>query len=604
MEIKKSILLKTEIRAKILLHYNYKKLFYKDYEIQIIENLMCNEACHYVAVFKDYLISDDNSEYLHRAYNLIESIQRLKKLFSYYEETSVIFPNYTPIVESKYLYDNVIKKQKVIDEQQNLEEYRNYLINKEKKKKLDNTLKKIENFFEQETGQEEFSKVFDSKAYDEILNANESVKRIVFGIENNKNEKKDDIINENDSVKGLLMNIDKYDEIRKINKKNKKNEFINDIKNKLEFTMNLLPKNKKMKKNNKSKPKNKNTILNKADNKDHSISFKKNRTININININNTKNNIAMTDRPYIANNNPNNLINNYFPLSTKGTIKGNTFNYNNNKINSAFPFQLFRTSHIFSNLKKKQNNTNNNNGNNNSINGLQQKLLKILNKKIKKNKNNERNYSFNFNLGTTSYTSRLREKNKAFIINSIQKLILHSKIKRNYSINRNSEKNIYSINKKKEKNNSNPKTFKKSCENINFYQGNKIKKNLNINIDNISIDKDNSSYITNNMKRYYSKNNKPLLTTSPSLKKRNIFGFKEIWKLTQPIYDYNFKNKNNRNTINNYYNHNNQNKSLKNKTYMKNANNKIINNIFSYKTNKNKKIYSTIKNTYKFQNI
>ena len=378
MEGKNSILLKTEIRANILLHYNYTKFIYKDYEIQIIENLMCNEACHYVAVFKDYLIADDTSEYLRRSYNLIESIQRLKKLFLYYEETSVIFPNYTPIVESKYLYNNVIKKQRVIDEQQNLEEYRNYLINKEKKKNIDNTLKKIENFFDQETGQEEFSKVFDSKAYEEILNANESVKRIVFGIENTKDEIKNDINNENDSIKELLMNIDKYEEVRKIKKRNKENDLINDIKKKLEFTVNLLSKNKKMNKsNNKSKQKNKNNLFNKVDNKDHSISFKKNRTININININNTKNNIAMTDRPYLTNNNPHNLINNYFPLSTKGTIKGKGFNYNHKKINSGFPYQLFRTSHIFSNLTKKQNN--NNNTNNNSINGLQQKLLRNI---------------------------------------------------------------------------------------------------------------------------------------------------------------------------------------------------------------------------------
>ena len=108
--------------------------FYKKYEIQLIENVMCNDACHFVTIFKDYLIADDHSEYLRRIYKKVESTQRLEKLFSYYQETSVIFPNYTPLVESKYLYNNVIRKQRVIDEQQNLEEYKKYLINKEKKK--------------------------------------------------------------------------------------------------------------------------------------------------------------------------------------------------------------------------------------------------------------------------------------------------------------------------------------------------------------------------------------------------------------------------------------------------------------------------------------
>ena len=77
------------------------------------------------------------------------------------------------------------------------------------------------------------------------------------------------------------------------------------------------------------------------------------------------------------------------------------------------------------------------------------------------------------------------------------------------------------------------------------------------------------------------------------------------MWKLTEPIYDYKSKKIYNRNIeVNNYYNHSNRNKSLKNKTKMNNTNNKIINNIFSYKANKNKKIYSTNNNTYKFKNI
>ena len=94
------------------------------------------------------------------------------------------------------------------------------------------------------------------------------------------------------------------------------------------------------------------------------------------------------------------------------------------------------------------------------------------------------------------------------------------------------------------------------------------------------------------------------MLTTSPSLKKRNIFGFKTMCKLIDSIHDYNSKNIYNRNKeINNYYNQSNQNKTLKNKIDMNKISNKITNNIFSYKTNKNKKIYST-NNTYKFKNI
>ena len=167
----KSLIKKIESRASYLYKYHYQKYIHMHYNNLIVENLMCNGRCHLVAVFKNYLIEDDNSEYLRRFYRYKESAPRLKKLFLYHDETSVIFPNYTPLIESKYLYNNVIKKQRVIDEQQDLENKRNEL--KLKKKNKEN-LKKDE-------------KVFNSTVFGEILTSSESVLRIVFGIEKNKN---------------------------------------------------------------------------------------------------------------------------------------------------------------------------------------------------------------------------------------------------------------------------------------------------------------------------------------------------------------------------------------------------------------------------------
>ena len=598
MENNSLILLQVvEKRANILMYKNHEKLFHKKYDIQIIENIMCNDACHIVAVFKDYLIADDNSEYLRRIYKKNESIPRLIKLFSYYEETSVIFPNYTPLVESKYLYNNVIRKQRVIDEQQNLEEYKKYLENKEKKKSKKNSpLKAIENIFKQDSDEEEDSKVFNSKAYDEILNTTESVKRIIFGIEANKTKNLED---GNESIKDLLTKIENLEHIKEKNKDNN-NEFANNVRKKLKYAAQLLENNKNdNKKNSKIKSKDKNNKLKKTDKKDHSSSLKKNRTININININNTKNSIAMTDRPYTHNNNNSkNIINNNFPLSTKGIIKDIIFNQK--KINSAFPYQLFRNSNVISNLNKKNKNKNNN-LNNNSINSLQQKLMEIFNKKIKKNKNNNRNNSYNLSLCKKSNANRLRTKNKAFIINTIQNTILYPKPKRNHSINVKSDKNIY-INKNKENNNSNSMVNKKIKENYN--QGHKrIKSNNIININNNSnLNKENISRIKKNLNKNYSSNNKPLLTISPSLKKRNIFGFKTMSKLTETIYDYKPKNIYKRNSdFSNNLSHSSQNKSLKNKTNIQAKIGQNFNNIFSYKS-KNNNIYSI--NVYKFKNI
>ena len=575
MKAKSMLILKRlEKRANMLLHRNYKKLFNKKYEIQIIENVMCNDTCHFVAVFKDYLIADDNSEYLRRIYKKNESIQRLTKLFSYYQETSIIFPNYTPLIESKYLYNNVIRKQRVIDEQQNLEEYKKYLNNKEKKKdKKTSPLKKIENVFEQDTYVEEGTKVFNSKAYDEILNASESIKRIIFGIETNKNNNcnNNENINEKDSVKELLMKLDDYE-----NKKNKNIE----PKKKLEYEEKLLCKNKR-KTNSKSTDKN-NIIKNK---KEHSSSFKKNRTININININNTKNNYAMTERPLSSNINniiSHNVINDNFPISIKGKLKEKNFIFNK-KTNSTFPYQMFRNANLISNLNKNKNNKTSNN----SINALQQKLMEIFNKKIKKYKSGNRNNSYNLSLSKTSNTSRLRTKTKAFIINTIQSSILNSKPKKNTS-NLKSDKNM-SVNKRKKSKKSNDK----NGNSANHTNHKRMKSHI-IYIKNSNIENDIFSKTKKDLKTYYI--NKPLLTITPSLKKRNIFGFKTMSKLTETDMDKTKKKNNDKNG--------NYNDSLKNRCNIQNKDD-INNKIFSYKAHNIKNTFSNNNSyNYKFKYI
>ena len=55
-------------KALEICYENYLDYSHIDYNILIIENLMCNGRCHLVAVFKDYLIEDDKSEYLRRFY--------------------------------------------------------------------------------------------------------------------------------------------------------------------------------------------------------------------------------------------------------------------------------------------------------------------------------------------------------------------------------------------------------------------------------------------------------------------------------------------------------------------------------------------------------
>ena len=95
------------------------------YGATVIHNIIYNEKSHIVARFKDLLIIDDLSEFLKRFYTLSESKIRLPKFFDYYSEYSMIFPNYTSLCESKYLYKNIHRKQKMLDLQQEEEKTQN-----------------------------------------------------------------------------------------------------------------------------------------------------------------------------------------------------------------------------------------------------------------------------------------------------------------------------------------------------------------------------------------------------------------------------------------------------------------------------------------------
>lgn len=69
-----------------------------------------------VSIFKDYLIFDDFSEYLKRHYKISESTERLPRIFEFYEKYSKVFPNYVALPkESRFMFKNIEKKQKVID---------------------------------------------------------------------------------------------------------------------------------------------------------------------------------------------------------------------------------------------------------------------------------------------------------------------------------------------------------------------------------------------------------------------------------------------------------------------------------------------------------
>ena len=146
------------------------------FQQNIITNIIYNEKSHIVALFKDFLILDDTSEFLKRFYKIREILVRLPKFFDYYETYSKIYPNYTSLSEGKYIYRNIQRKQRMIDLQEQME------LETKKNKKSKNKFKT-----------ERVDEVFSTDVYDSIINDrnNEDIE-MLFNIKLNEIEKAED----------------------------------------------------------------------------------------------------------------------------------------------------------------------------------------------------------------------------------------------------------------------------------------------------------------------------------------------------------------------------------------------------------------------------
>lgn len=88
------------------------------YNVKVVNDVIYNEPCHIVSIFKDYLIYDDVSEFLKRSYTIPEARVRLPKIFEFYDKYSKVFPNYVALRASKYMFKNIERKQRLIDDKQ------------------------------------------------------------------------------------------------------------------------------------------------------------------------------------------------------------------------------------------------------------------------------------------------------------------------------------------------------------------------------------------------------------------------------------------------------------------------------------------------------
>ena len=254
-------LLKRKIILKNLKKYNAEPT---TKNIMIISNLINCKNNHFLAVFKDYLISDYIEEFLKRIYMLNESIDRIPKLYNYYKNYLLFFCKPT-FIDS---FSNVIVKNYGEKHAENF-----YKINMKKKNKDKDK----------------------DKEKDKVKNNNE-----INSEEKNNDDNKEDLIKTifTKSIKNSIEN-DNINNVDSI--KNKKKEKIYDLENTLKYESII-----KIDKNNKISEGN--TLLLMI-NEIKEYNKKENKTINMKKNISRNKNISNDSCKTLYINNTFNNII-------------------------------------------------------------------------------------------------------------------------------------------------------------------------------------------------------------------------------------------------------------------------------------------------------
>ena len=426
---------------KIILYVN--KLLYKKYFVSkslydrfIIRNLIYDERNKLVSTFKEHLIMNDTSEFMRRYYSYKESLIRLEKYYEFYSKYSKLFPNYIPLSESKYIYKNIHKKQKIIDMQQNKISF--------KKKDYKTRNSKPNN-----------NKIFNSEVYESIVKNSQNFISDLFytyyqEIDENNNDSISQIIN-------IINSIDKYEL-----------EFQNEYQYQYQYHNN----NKKFKfysKYNKEL-KNKNIIINNYYYNNSSILTKQSTIPSV----------LAQQQKNY-TNEKIFSILNNNFLIGLKK--KKNKQNYKNNYNNSTtfknFIHKLLINNNNDKNINKKKqkcinesnyslfNSFKNNKSISNNINGS----INYLNNN-KSNSSNKNKKSNIFNNNIHKYIKAM--PNTARIYVSQNKKIIDEMNKININVNSNYIKKN-SIKKKTSNNSLSGNIKKKKKKKLNFTLINRI---------------------------------------------------------------------------------------------------------------------------------
>ena len=115
-----------EAEKKMILNLKKYNITPEMYNKKIINDIIYDENKHIVSQFKNYLLWDENSEFLKRFYLLHESLNRLPKINYYYEKYTLFSPVYFSLDDLvKIMNKNVKKKKKYFEKIEELEDFNN-----------------------------------------------------------------------------------------------------------------------------------------------------------------------------------------------------------------------------------------------------------------------------------------------------------------------------------------------------------------------------------------------------------------------------------------------------------------------------------------------
>ena len=340
------------IKKNLSLKYNS---FENSYTLVCINNLIYTENCHIVARFKDFLYYDDDTEFLNKFFPKKEQKKILNKVFNFYSKYCKVFPNYMILPENEFLYRNLRKKQKLIDQFNEIkkeeEENRKHLKLKKNKDNENNYIifgKKEQDSIDKYSPSFSQSNIIMTDYLNFNSNNDKSRTKILNDINNSKNSITISLnynnnfdINDMNSSELTLISITNL--IKKNPSKTEKNSGNKNSKDKLSFTP---QKNKaKIEKFNINEEKI-TTNLN-EDFKKKYISYYQNKKIGNQSNFNSSNKNTNSNINNYNYSTNVSNKTNNKkkeFVTLKKNIINNNIIYVNNNTNNNILVSSITKT--------------------------------------------------------------------------------------------------------------------------------------------------------------------------------------------------------------------------------------------------------------------